>query len=181
MAQTITRIGTFDYGHRVINEKFKCYNLHGHTGKYELTFAFEDMQDIGYALDFKEIKRIGCQWIDDVLDHGFISNPKDVDCIEAANKTGSKLWLMSLNGAGEYCNPTAENISKEIFLAMQILFAGRGLEIDNVRLYETPNCFVDCNVSSITQDERCHWLEARRPQVAQYAAEKGIVQYDDRE
>ena len=29
--QLITRKGTFDSGHRVMNEQYKCYNLHGHT------------------------------------------------------------------------------------------------------------------------------------------------------
>ena len=76
--QYITRSGTFDSGHRVMNERMKCFNLHGHTYLYDLTFSFDSMKDIGYAIDFKEIKRVACQWIDDILDHGFIVNPKDI-------------------------------------------------------------------------------------------------------
>ena len=29
---------------------------------------------------------------------------------------------MSLNGKDEYCNPSVENIDREVFLAMEILF-----------------------------------------------------------
>ena len=55
--QYITRKGNFDSGHRVMNEFMKCYNIHGHTYLYELTFSFENMEEIGYAIDFKEIKK----------------------------------------------------------------------------------------------------------------------------
>ena len=116
--QLITRNGNFDSAHRVMNEKMKCFSLHGHTYLYSLTFSFEKMESIGYALDFKEIKRVYMQWIDDILDHGSILNPKDEIVIKAVNELGNKLWLMSLNGEGEYCNPSVENIAKEIFLSL---------------------------------------------------------------
>ena len=178
--QTITRKGTFDSGHRVMNERMKCYNLHGHTYLYELTFEFDSMKSIGYALDFKEVKRVGCQWIDDYLDHGFIANPNDHECIGAANATGSKVWLMGLNGR-DYCNPTAENIAKEIFLAMEILFESHPqLRISLIRLYETPNCYTECILDSITDEERLSWLKINEKLVRDYAKEKGMVEYDDR-
>ena len=116
--QYISRKGNFDSGHRVMNERMKCFNVHGHTYLYELTFAFNNMEEIGYAIDFKEIKRVFCQWIDDILDHGMLLNPQDYELINVTGKLGSKLWLMSLNGEHEYCNPSVENIAKEVFLAM---------------------------------------------------------------
>ena len=48
----------------------------------------------------------------------------DKDCYTHTKTTkeyNSKLWLMSLNGEGEYCNPSVENISKEVFLAIDTL------------------------------------------------------------
>jgi 6-pyruvoyl-tetrahydropterin synthase/tetratricopeptide (TPR) repeat protein len=137
--QYITRKGSFDSAHRLMNERVKCFSIHGHTYLYELTFVFQRAQPIGYAIDFKEIRRVGATWIDDTLDHGAILNPKDADFKAAAIATGSKLRLMSLNGPGEYCNPTVENVAKEIFLAMEVLFADWvDLRIHRVRLYETP-------------------------------------------
>jgi len=184
--QFISRKGNFDSGHRVMNEYMKCYNIHGHTYLYELTFSFENMEEIGYALDFKEIKRVFCQWIDDILDHGMILNPKDELLIQTTKQYGTKLWEMSLNGEGEYCNPSVENIAKEIFLAMDILSetlygnSPTGLKIHNVKIYETPNCWTDCDRSSISYNERQNFMVSRLSEIVKYAQDKGVFEYDDR-
>lgn len=182
--QFIERTCIFDSGHRVLNEKVKCYNLHGHTFITRLTFSFESTEEIGYSIDFKEIKRVGCQWIDDILDHGFLVNPKDNHVIACIKETDTKMWKMSLNGAEEYCNPSAENISKEIFLAMEILFREQGkdcgLRIHSVELNETPNCKVITYANSVTDQERKNFNEYRFTEIDQYRESKGIMEYDDR-
>lgn len=184
--QYISRKGNFDSGHRVMNEFMKCYNIHGHTYLYELTFSFENMEEIGYAIDFKEIKRVGAQWIDDILDHGMLLNPHDTKLIETTREYGTKLWLMSLNGEGEYCNPSVENIAREVFLAMEILFdemykdKNTGLKIHKVTIYETPNCATECTSDSIPEKERVNFRSARFNEIKAYADEKGMVEYDDR-
>jgi 6-pyruvoyltetrahydropterin/6-carboxytetrahydropterin synthase len=178
--QTITREYGFDCGHRVMNEMFKCFNAHGHRYQIQLTYKFESIQEIGYAIDFKEIKRVGCQWIDDLMDHGFIVNPLDIDLIKVLEKLGSKTYTMSLNDK-EYCNPSVENVAREIFLAQEILFEKyKGLEIHHIRLYETPNCFTDVTHQSIPRIERNNFRENNFDDVKGYAIEKGIVEYDDR-
>ena len=184
--QYIGRKGNFDSGHRVMNEAMKCFNIHGHTYNYKLTFSFENMEEIGYAIDFKEIKRVFCQWIDDLLDHGMILNPKDELLIETTKTYKTKLWLMSLNGKHQYCNPSVENIAKEVFLAMEILTSElykntpTGLKIHKVKIYETPNCWTVCNNKSISDNERDHFYNARLFDIMSYAREKGVVEYDDR-
>jgi 6-pyruvoyltetrahydropterin/6-carboxytetrahydropterin synthase len=138
------------------------------------------MKNIGYAIDFKEIKRVGVQWIEDYLDHGMILNPKDSVLIKTSLELESKMWIMTLNGT-RYCNPTAENIAKEVFLAMQILFAGYpALTIWNIRLYETPNCFVDCTKDSISFSEESNFYKHNEQGISAYRVEKGILEYDDR-
>ena len=184
--QYISRKGNFDSGHRVMNEFMKCYNIHGHTYLYELTFSFENMEEIGYAIDFKEIKRVGCQWIDDLLDHGMILNPHDTKLIDTTNEYGTKLWLMSLNGRGNYCNPSVENIAREVYLAMEILFdemykdKSTGLKIHRIVIYETPNCWTEVKAASIPDSERQNFRAYRYSQVIDYAKSKGILEYDDR-
>jgi len=179
--QYITRSGTADIGHRVMNEKMKCYNLHGHTYLFDLTFSFDSMKEIGYAIDFKEIKRVACQWIDDKLDHGFIANPHDVVYIQAALVEGSKIWKMSLEGEDNYCNPSVENVAREIFLAMEILFEEyEDLNIHEIKLNETPKCYTICNYNSIPEQERTNFRNVRYNEIKEYANEKGIVEYDDR-
>ena len=61
MKQYITRKGEFDAAHRILHERIKCFNLHGHRFGYELKFSFEEEGGLGYAIDFKEIKRVACQ------------------------------------------------------------------------------------------------------------------------
>jgi len=179
--QYITRKCTFDSGHRVMNERMKCFNMHGHTYHCELTFEFNEMEHIGYAIDFKEIKRVGCQWIDDTLDHGFLLNPEDHDVIESCFKTNSKTWFMSLNGENQYCNPSVENIAKEIFLAMEILFEKYdNMKIHEITLYETPNCYTKCVKESISEIERENWYNSNYDMVVMYRNEKGYIEYDDR-
>lgn len=183
--QTVSRKGSFDSGHRVMNERMKCFNLHGHTYQYELKFAFNQSEEIGYAIDFKEIKRVGCQWIDDVLDHCMILNPHDVDVIKTTKNLKSKLWLMSLNGFGEYCNPSVENIAKELFLAMEILFPENannktGLRIHKIKVYETPNCSTVVKANSILESERVNFRTVRYSEIYDYYVEKGKIEYDDR-
>jgi 6-pyruvoyltetrahydropterin/6-carboxytetrahydropterin synthase len=180
--QYITRKGSFDSGHRVMNERMKCFNIHGHTYLYELEFEFNEMEEIGYAIDFKEIKRVGCQWIDDILDHGMLLNPQDTELINTTKNYGSKLWLMSLNGKEEYCNPSVENIAKEVFLAMMVLFASysKTLRISKVTIYETPNCSTICSKESISDAEAQNWMISRYEEVNAYAQEKGMFEYDDR-
>lgn len=184
--QYISRKGNFDSGHRVMNEFMKCFNIHGHTYLYELTFSFENMEEIGYAIDFKEIKRVFCQWIDDIMDHGMILNPHDTKLIETTRDYGTKLWLMSLNGEGEYCNPSVENIAKEVFLAMEILsetlYANTptGLKIHKVQIYETPNCSTECFADSISENESGHFYSQNGLEIEAYAKEKGVLEYDDR-
>jgi 6-pyruvoyltetrahydropterin/6-carboxytetrahydropterin synthase len=179
--QYITRSGTFDSGHRVMNEKMKCFNLHGHTYLFDLTFSFDSMKEIGYAIDFKEIKRVACQWIDDVLDHGFIANPHDIVYIQAARAEDSKIWEMSLEGKDNYCNPSVENLAREIFLAMEILFEEyKDLRIHEIKLNETPKCYTICNSESISDRERINFRDTKGREIKQYADDKGIIEYDDR-
>jgi len=179
--QFISRKGNFDSGHRVMNEKFKCFNLHGHTYLYELVFEFDSMEDIGYNIDFKELKRVGCQWIDDFLDHGMILNPKDDVAISTCKTLNSKFWLMSLNGDIEYCNPSVENIAKEVFLAINYLFTGHaGLQLHKVIIYETPNCATTCIKGSIHVNEIINFLAVRRKELQEYKEKKGMLEYDDR-
>jgi 6-pyruvoyltetrahydropterin/6-carboxytetrahydropterin synthase len=184
--QYITQKTNLDCGHRVMNERMKCYNIHGHTYLTELTFSFENMESIGYAIDFKEIKRVFIQYLQDFMDHGMILNPHDAKLIETVKDYNTKLWLMSLNGANEYCNPSVENIAKEVFLAMEILSdtlykdSKTGLKIHKVTIYETPNCYTECLAESISTKEWDNFNLERRNEISEYAESKGVLEYDDR-
>lgn len=152
MEQIITRIHEFDCAHRVMDHGGKCRNLHGHRYKAEISFKSITNLGIGYSIDFADIKKILGTWIDDKWDHGTVVNPSDKVIIDACIATNSKLYTMSLQNG--YCNPTAENMSKELLLVSSVLFEKHEeIKISSIRLYETPNCFVDTTWESISDME----------------------------
>lgn len=142
----VSRKGKFDAAHRVLDENFQCFNLHGHEYHYELTFSYNRSQKIGFPIDFKNIKFVGCKWIEKNFDHGYIANPQDIHVIQVCNLIKSKLYLMHLVDEYGYCNPTAENIAKEIFYAVSFLLNEPKIKLKlvKVKLFETYNCFVEC-------------------------------------
>jgi 6-pyruvoyltetrahydropterin/6-carboxytetrahydropterin synthase len=101
----------------------KCNNPHGHGHNYQLevTVAGEPDPVTGMVLDLKELKDILQREAMDRMDHRFL------------NKEVPEL-------AGQI--PTCENIAIVIWklLALKIT---KG-KLHHVRLYETPDLFVDC-------------------------------------
>ena len=178
--QTITRKHTADCMHRVVDHASKCRNIHGHLYVFEMTFAFNNTEKIGYKVDFAEIKRLACTWIDDYWDHGALINPKDEVMLRTCRELDSKTWIMSLAGE-EYCNPTAENIAKELFMVLEILFEDfEGLEPLQVKLFETPKCWTDCYGDSIDSDEEEKFYDKRYDEIKRFVKKMGKVEYDVR-
>lgn len=172
---TITRIFEFDAAHRVMNEKVKCFNLHGHRFKVEATFEYSSKGALGYAIDFKEIKRIVGAWIDEKLDHACILNPKDEQLIMLCRNYNWRLYIMGMGTFGDI-NPSAENLASELFYTIKQLFVNdiTGVRLVKLRLYETPNCWVETdNIdyvgTNVFIEDVCKW---RR--------EKGDFNYDIR-
>lgn len=141
---TITRVFEFDAAHRILFETTKCFNLHGHRFKLEVTLNYkDDNYKLGYAMDFKVLKKLIGDFIDKKLDHSMIANPMDMEIIHLCHKNGWKVFQM---GFGEQIqkNPTAENLAGELFSIIVLLLKDYSLTVKQVRLYETPNCWVDC-------------------------------------
>lgn len=175
----VTRKGSFDAAHRILHERFKCFNLHGHEYHYELTFSWNTPTDLGYAIDFREIRRIVGDWIEEHLDHAFIANPQDQEFIRPCQQNGLKLYLMHPTDPHGYCNPTAENIAKEIFFAGKMLLETSDLKMHAVRLWETTNCYVDC--TGLTSDEIERLAHSPLAQtVSAWRDRCGILEYDRR-
>lgn len=178
--QIIAKKFKFDAAHRIVNHCDKCGNVHGHEWHGELIFKFsqDEMEDkdLGYSMDFTEIKRIGLAFIDDYFDHAYIANPIDY-MVDVCTSHNSKLWIMGLNSE-KSCNPSVENIAKELFMIMNILFVGRGIMIDKVRLYETESSYTEVEVSSISLDEMLSFHDANEEMIVKYLNLKGKKSYD---
>jgi 6-pyruvoyltetrahydropterin/6-carboxytetrahydropterin synthase len=101
----------------------KCNNPHGHGHNYvlEVTVKGEPDPATGMVLDLKELKQILQEEIIERMDHRFLN-------CEVAELSGQI--------------PTCENIASVIWRLLQPRIT-RGC-LDRVRLYETPDLFVDC-------------------------------------
>lgn len=136
----ITKIVTFDAGHRLMNHEFKCWNLHGHTYKLEVTISSPHglAEGTGMVIDFKDLK----QAINNVIekfDHAMILNKHDNMVITFCIKQAYAHYLID----GE---PTAENIALEIELLLNKQFAIMQLPpltIERLILWETPTSFAE--------------------------------------
>ena len=133
-----TRRIEFDAGHRIIGHQNKCQFLHGHRYILEITAAAKETNELGMVVDFGEIKLFAKKWIDDNFDHSLILHQNDKEIGDKiANWTGQKIYYMQNN-------PTAENIAlhlkNDIFPK---LFVNQSFIITSLKLFETPNCFVE--------------------------------------
>jgi 6-pyruvoyltetrahydropterin/6-carboxytetrahydropterin synthase len=133
-----TRKLEFDAAHRIINHESKCKMLHGHRYVLEVTFTAKKLDDLGRIIDFGVISKVLGAWIDKHLDHNTILSIKDKKLgEEIAKQTKQKIYYLPEN-------PTAENIAKHILEKIcPKLFAKKNVKCVAIRLYETPNCYVD--------------------------------------
>ena len=177
---TITRTFEFDSAHRVMNEKVKCYNLHGHRFKVDVEFEFHSVKALGYTIDFKELKRVVGTFLDEHWDHASLLNPRDEDLIRLCQDNNWNFWVMGMGNKGDY-NPSAEFIAYELLHICNLFFRWdkEGVAVSKIRLYETPNCWVDMYASDINNyysptKDVTNYLEDWR-------AGKGEMNYDVRE
>lgn len=135
---TCTRRVEFDAAHRLRGHEGKCRNLHGHRYVIEASFAAPQLDALGRLIDFGIIKQRLGEWVDRYWDHNVILWTEDKALGDGvANETAQNIFYMDVN-------PTAENMA--LYLFEQVcpkLFADTGITCTHVRLYETPNCYVD--------------------------------------
>ena len=116
----------FCYGHRLLNYSGKCRHLHGHNGTAVIALEAESLDDRGMLVDFTDIKRELCVWIDSELDHRMILREDD-PAVPVLKSLGEPLVLIARN-------PTAENIARLIFEHAK----SAGMPVAEVSLWESP-------------------------------------------
>jgi len=99
---------SFDAAHKLEDYHGKCANLHGHTWKIVGKFEYRLLKEIGYALDFSELKKV-LNTVVDNLDHTYLNDLFDF-------------------------NPTAEQLAKYIYGEVKKLSE----ELVSITVYETP-------------------------------------------
>lgn len=114
------------YGHRLLNYKGKCENLHGHNGVVEVTLKAARLDQDQMVMDFSELGKRMKTWLDGNLDHKVILAKAD-PLGPVLKERGQKCFLTAEN-------PTAETLARLIFRTA----AGMGLPVDEVAFWETP-------------------------------------------
>lgn len=132
----VTRIIEFDMGHCLRAHKGFCYEPHGHRYALNVTVEGELISkgsSTGMIIDFKDLKEMMMLVIHDQFDHTF--------CIEESDKRLKYFQLMDAKLNVVKFTPTCENLAEHFLHLMQ---ASSGMiDIYRVRLFETPNNWVD--------------------------------------
>ena len=100
-------------------------NPHGHGHNYVLEVSVEGQPDpvTGMVLDLKELKEVLNREVVQPYDHRFLN--REVPPFDRVI-------------------PTAENIALDIWRRLNPHLSGQGRKLQLVRLYETPDLYVDC-------------------------------------
>lgn len=74
----LTTYTELEIGHRLMTSyALKCRHLHGHRYEVEITIGSSDLNPDGMVIDFKRLKEIVKQQLDDQWDHGFAIHQDD--------------------------------------------------------------------------------------------------------
>ena len=98
----------------------------------------KELDDLGRVIDFGVIREVLGAWIDENFDHNTILCSKDKNLGEKiASETGQKIYYIEEN-------PTAENIANYVLTEIcPKLFVDKNVKCVAIKLYETPNCYVN--------------------------------------
>lgn len=102
---------SFEAAHRLYNVNTyseECRkNIHGHSYKVTVVVCRPELNDAGMVMDFKKLKKIIKDEIEDVYDHGCVLKYDD-PLVEAVSKNCSKLVVSNVS-------PTAEWMSQQFY------------------------------------------------------------------
>lgn len=141
----ITRRLEFDAGHRIPDHKSQCRHLHGHRYVIEITLSGGIIHKAGDAangmvMDFSQVKDLAKAHLVDQWDHAFLAYAGDTAIVAFLNSLPDHKTVL-LDRV-----PTAENLAHIAFERLDAVYRdmyGNHLQLEQVRLYETPNCWAD--------------------------------------
>lgn len=105
----------FDAAHKLAGYEGECSRLHGHTWKVEVFVVGENLNKIGFLVDYKVIK----EKLDEIIkkiDHRFLNDFKEIG------------------------NPTCENIARYIFDRLKV---PQDVKLEKVRVWESLDSYAE--------------------------------------
>lgn len=142
MTITATRIIEWDAGHRLLRHESKCAHVHGHRYRAEVTVEAKELDVVGRVVDFGVIKELVGGWVDQNWDHAFVVGNEDVEMKRFLVENHQKHYTL-------FTEPTAENMAL-VLLDLATLLLPQELTVTRVRIWETPNCYVDATRGGVT-------------------------------
>jgi 6-pyruvoyltetrahydropterin/6-carboxytetrahydropterin synthase len=126
---------SFDAGHRLLHHRGKCAAPHGHTYRAEVLIATTELNPLGLAVDFGDIKAPLKAWIDAHWDHAFLLGDADTTLRAALESVPeSKLYVF------QSVNPSAEAMAETLFgVARRAL----GDVVRSVRIWESTTQYAE--------------------------------------
>lgn len=130
---TATRLHDISCGHKVTNHESQCAHLHGHNYRFHLTCVGPRLDSVGRVIDFSDIKKRLCEWLDKNWDHRFLIFRNDEWAIPLLH-IDKKVVLVNFN-------PTAENIAQYFLedIAPGLLL-GTDVRLISCKVEETLKC-----------------------------------------
>ena len=122
----------FEAAHRQFNDPSKCGKLHGHNWKVEWDIISDDINGIGYVIDFKELK-----YISDEYDHCVMLYAGD-PLVRVLQDAGQAVIVLG-------CNPTAENLA--LIFTNKLLVMAEKLKVNmkgvNIKVWENEKSYAE--------------------------------------
>lgn len=119
----------FCYGHRLLHHQGKCRHLHGHSARAVIRLERATLDGLGMVCDFADLGQFVKEWLGRELDHTLLLHQED-PLLPLLQEAGERFRIMD-------CNPTAENIAKQIFEVV----AHAGFPVVEVTLHETASAY----------------------------------------
>lgn len=126
----VTRRYSFEAGHFLpkVPKEHKCHRFHGHNYEFDVTIT-GPIDDIGFIMDFWDMDKIIDPLIEKV-DHQTLNDIKGLE------------------------NPTAEHIAWWFFYRIENELPIK-VELEQVRVFETKNCWADAIEENMTMTCNC--------------------------
>jgi len=106
----------FSSAHNLRGYEGACESLHGHNWHVEVYVRSSKLNDIGLALDFKELKKHTNEIMDE-LDHRYLN---ELDAFKEVN-------------------PSSENLAKYIFEELERKIGTGDVAVSKITVYESKN------------------------------------------
>lgn len=107
----ISKTVSFAYGHRLLDYKGKCENLHGHNWRIRVSVTGQKLDKMGMLVDFTDLKSA----LDAVLKKLDHTNLNDVNPFNTVNPTAENIAAYIYEGLKKYQLPQIKISSVEVW------------------------------------------------------------------